>query len=111
VQLRGVAGNSDRAVEPSLSMHCDALRRVGVSGKYSVFCVQERSSSLVFLFSVFLQPVNVVNSPVVPTPDNNEYRSKRLASEENDALERMRWRRGRLLPLYRPILDSSVLML
>jgi hypothetical protein len=48
-------------MEPSLSMHCDALRRVGVSGKYSVFRVQERSSSLVFLFSVFLQPVNAVN--------------------------------------------------
>jgi hypothetical protein len=67
VQLRGVAGNSDRAVELMLSMHCDVLRGCGVSGKYSVFRVQERSSFLVFLFSVFLQPVNAVNSPVVPT--------------------------------------------
>jgi hypothetical protein len=67
VQLRGVAGNSDRAVELMLYMHCDTPCSYGVSRKYYVFCVQERSSSLVFLFSVFLQPVNAVNSPVVPT--------------------------------------------
>jgi hypothetical protein len=80
VQLRGVAGNSDRVVEPSLSMHCDALRSVGVSEKYSVLRVQERSSSLVFLFSVFLQPVNTVNSPVVPIVERRERSTRRLSS-------------------------------
>jgi hypothetical protein len=35
----GVTGNSDRAVELILSIHCDALRSFGVSGKYSVFCL------------------------------------------------------------------------
>jgi hypothetical protein len=52
-----------------------------------------------------------VDSTRLGAPDNNQYRSRRFAYEENDALEQTGWRRGRLLPLCRTILDSSVLML